>query len=161
MPKNSIVSRFFHARQSTKGAGKAAAATTYSSEADSNITTHKPLKQKKLRAVHVQYKEREFFTENLAMLLKAAVPVGQALDSLVVSARTKSMKTIISRMKADIEEGYSLANALERSRMISSQTLALVRLGEQSGHLVENMQLAARQEEKRHIFRSKVRSALM
>jgi type IV pilus assembly protein PilC len=107
------------------------------------------------------FKEREFFTENLALLLKAAVPVGQALESLRSSSKSAGMKAAIVHMQVDIEAGYSLSNVLERSGVVTGQTLALVRMGEQSGHLVENLQLAAKQEEKRHTFRSKVQSALL
>jgi type IV pilus assembly protein PilC len=114
-----------------------------------------------LTKAYFSFKEREFFTENLALLLKAAVPVSEALDSLAVSARSHAMKQAIASMQADVEAGYNLADALERSGIVSSQTLALVRLGEHSGHLIENLQLAAKQEEKRHTFRSKVRSALL
>lgn len=120
-------------------------------------TTHKG----GLNKAYFSFKDREYFTENLALLLKAAVPIGQTLDSLTISAHSKAMKQVIVQMRADIEAGYSLADALERSGIVSSQTLALVRLGEHSGHLVENLQLAAKQEEKRHTFRSKVRSALL
>jgi type II secretory pathway component PulF len=114
-----------------------------------------------LNSVHFAYKEREYFSENLALLLKAAVPVGQALESLRESTDRKPLKKALVGMEADVEAGMNLADALERSGLVSSQTLALVRLGENSGHLVENLQLAAQQEEKRHVFASKVRSALI
>lgn len=107
------------------------------------------------------YKEREYFSENLALLLKAAVPVGQAIESLRDSTTNKQLKKALAVMQADIEAGQSLADALEHSGLVSGQTLALVRLGEHSGHLVENLQMAAQQEEKRHLFASKVRSALI
>jgi type II secretory pathway component PulF len=64
-------------------------------------------------------------------------------------------------MIADIEAGNNLAHTLERAGIVSQQTLALIRLGEASGHLVENLELAAQQEEKRRLFRAKVRSALI
>ncbi|HSX34105.1 MAG TPA: type II secretion system F family protein [Candidatus Saccharimonadales bacterium] len=114
-----------------------------------------------LQRVHFAYKEREYFSENLALLLKSAVPVGQALHSLQDSSTSKPLKKALSTMEADIEAGMNLADALERSGLVSTQTLALVRLGENSGHLIENLQLAAQQEEKRHVFASKVRSALI
>jgi type II secretory pathway component PulF len=114
-----------------------------------------------LNKVHIPYKDREYFTENLGLLLNSAVPVGDALDSLAVTARTKPMRKILAAMQADIGAGYSLANTIERSGLVSSQTLALIRLGEQSGHLVENLQLAAQQEAKQHVFQSKIRSALL
>lgn len=110
---------------------------------------------------HFAFKEREYFVENLALLLKAAVPLGQALASLEQTSRNSQMRKALQEMQADIEAGVSLAEALDNSGIVSSQTLALVHLGEQSGHLVENMQLSAEQEEKRHYFRSKVRSALI
>jgi type IV pilus assembly protein PilC len=114
-----------------------------------------------LNQVHFAYKEREYFSENLSLLLKSAVPVGQALHSLQDSSSSKNLKKALATMEADIEAGMSLADALERSGLVSTQTLALVRLGENSGHLVENLQLAAQQEEKRHVFAAKVRSALI
>lgn len=107
------------------------------------------------------YKDREYFTENLSLLLKASVPVSQAIESLKETVRTSRMRRALEDMQADIEAGISLADTLARTGLVSGQTLALVRLGEQSGHLVENMQLAAQQEEKRHFFRAKVRSALI
>lgn len=123
--------------------------------------TSKKHKAKRPRKYHIPFKEREYFSENLALLLKSAVPIGQALDSLVKTTRNSSMKKALGNMQADIEAGYSLSNALERAGIVGNQTLALVRLGEQSGRLVENLQLAAQQEEKRHAFASKVRSALI
>ncbi len=124
-----------------------------------------PSKQKhsspKPRKHHLPFKEREYFSENLALLLKSAVPIGQALEALVATTHNKAMQKSLVAMQADIESGFSLADALERSGIVATQTLALVRLGEHSGRLVENLQLAAKQEEKRHTFRSKVRSALI
>lgn len=122
-------------------------------------TNNKPAR--KLRKVHVSYKEREYFTENLGLLLKSAVPVGDALDSLAVTARTKPMQKALAQMQVDIEAGFPLAHAIERSGLVSGQTLALIRLGEESGHLVENLQLAAEQEEKYHVFQAKIRAALL
>ncbi len=111
--------------------------------------------------VRLSFKEREYFIENLSLLLKAGVSVSAAITSLGDSSRSKLMQHAMRQMQADIESGSSLGIALERTGIVSDQTLALVRLGEESGHLVENMQLAAQQEEKRHIFHSKVRSALI
>ncbi len=122
--------------------------------------TKKPAKQK-LTVLHISYKEREYFSENLSLLLKSAVPIGEALDTLLLNARSRSFKKALHGMQDDISAGYNLADSLERSGIVSSQTLALVKLGEASGHLVENLQLAAVQEAKRHTFVTKVRSALI
>lgn len=109
----------------------------------------------------ISFKEREYFSENLALLLKAGVPINDALASIEESTRSAQMKKSLHTMQLDIEAGASLANALEKGGIVSRQTLELVRLGEQSGHLTENLQVAAQQEEKRHVFHAKVRSALI
>jgi type IV pilus assembly protein PilC len=106
-------------------------------------------------------KDREYFTSNLVLLLRAGVPVGEALNSLQDTTDSHPLKHALEQMKNDIDEGMSLWKALERSRIVGTQTLALVELGEQSGKLVDNLEVAAKQEEKQRIFRSKVRSALL
>jgi type IV pilus assembly protein PilC len=113
------------------------------------------------RPLHLPFKEREYFTENLALLMKSGVAIGEALDSLLSGVRTRSFKKAIVALKADIDTGYGLGEALQRSRIVGDQTLALVKMGEVSGNLVENLKIAAVQEAKRYQFRSKLRSALV
>lgn len=110
---------------------------------------------------HIRFKDREYFTENITLLLKSAVPIGDALESLSRTTKNRSMKQALAQMSRDIDAGYSLADAMDRAGIVSHQTLALARLGEASGHLIQNLEIAAQQEEKQHMFRSKVRSALL
>lgn len=109
----------------------------------------------------VSHKDREYFTSNLALLIKANVPVGEALEALKETAKSRGFKSTLTQMQNDIDEGLPLWNTLQRSHIVSPQTLTLVQLGEQSGNLVENLRIAAIQEEKQRVFRSKVRSALI
>lgn len=110
---------------------------------------------------HVGGKDREFFTSNLALLIRANVPVGEAFEALKESTRSRALRGALTQLQRDIDDGFPLWQALERSRIVSVQTLTLVQLGEQSGNLNENLHTAAIQEEKQRIFRSKVRSALI
>lgn len=118
-------------------------------------------KQAAPHKMHLSFSAREYFAANLALLLKSGVAIGDALDSLSTTTHSQSLKKALQQMQADIDAGYNLSRALERSGIASGQTLALVRLGESSGRLVENLELAAQQDEKRHTFHSKVRSALI
>lgn len=115
----------------------------------------------KTKKFHVSGKDRESFTSNLALLLQAGVAVGEALESLADTTNSKSLKAALKQIQADIDEGLPLWRALDRSGIVSSQTLALTQLGEQSGKLVQNLKVAAKQEEKQRVFRTKVRSALI
>lgn len=119
-----------------------------------------PAKKKRQR-IQVAAKDREYFTSNLALLVKSAVPLGDAIASLRDTTKSKRLKKVLDDLQADIDEGYSLTQALERSRLVSSQTLTLVALGEQSGKLVENLALAAQQEQKQRVFRAKLLSAML
>jgi type II secretory pathway component PulF len=115
----------------------------------------------KKRVLSLPFREREYFTETLALLLKAAVPIGEALESLSASIKSRAFKKAIASLQSDIDAGYNLTDALEHSGIVGTQTIALVRMGEASGKLVENLQIAAEQEQKRHVFASKVRSAFI
>ena len=53
----------------------------------------------------------------------------------------------------------SQCGSQERTELFSDQIISLVRLGESSGRLVENLQVIALQEQKELSFRSKIRSA--
>lgn len=123
--------------------------------------TKKSPSNKRYRVLHIPFKEREYFTENLALLLKAAVPIGEALDSLSAGVRSRPLKKALANIQTDIDAGYNLAEALKRARIVSEQTLTLIQLGEASGNLVENLQIAAQQESKRQAFAAKVRSAFI
>jgi type IV pilus assembly protein PilC len=114
-----------------------------------------------LTKVHVAFKEREYFIENLTLLLNAAVPIGEALESVSAGVHSRSFKKLIKELREDVDSGYGLSEALDRSGIASGQTLSLIRLGEASGNLIENMQIAAEQEAKHHVFVSKVRSAFI
>ena len=106
-------------------------------------------------------KEREYFSANLAMLLKAGVPVGEALESLQETSEARTMKKLLHKLATDVDQGIPLAKALEHSNLVSRQTLTLIEIGEQSGNLVENLLLGAEQEQKQRLFRSKLRSAMI
>lgn len=109
----------------------------------------------------LSHKDRENFSENLALLLKSAIPIGDALDSIASSNKSRLFKKAIDGMQADIEAGYSLAESLKRSRIVGEQTYSLVLLGEASGNLVENLLIASQQEARRAAFISKLRSAFI
>src|SRR5690242_5061789 len=106
----------------------------------------------KAKRFHVSSKDRAYLTANLALLLKSAVPVGDALQSLQETSHSAPLKKALGQMRDDIDEGMPLWRALERSGIVTMQTLALIRLGEQSGNLTINMHVAADQEEKQRVF---------
>jgi type II secretory pathway component PulF len=118
-------------------------------------------KPSQVRRFRLAAKDREYLTANLAMLIKAAVPLTDALRSLADTTTSLLFKRAVAQVLRDIDDGLPLWKSLERSGVVSSQTLALVHLGEESGNLAGNLQAAAVQEQKQRVFRSKVRAALL
>ncbi|RJQ34677.1 hypothetical protein C4566_01865 [Candidatus Parcubacteria bacterium] len=105
--------------------------------------------------------ERDYFIENLAMLLSSGMSILSAIDAISQEIKTGPMKKIISGLKDDIESGMSLSQALERTKIFSGYILALIRIGEQSGRLSENLKVINVRRQKEDSFRSKVKTAAM
>ncbi len=114
------------------------------------------------RAIRVGMgKERDYLVENLSMLVAGGMTVLSAIDAITVDMRSRSMKKILIMLRDDIEGGSPLWKAFEKSRIFRDHTISLIRLGEETGKLSENLKLVASQEEKDRIFRSKIKSAMM
>lgn len=105
-------------------------------------------------------KEKDFFIENLAMLLEAGNDILSAFDTIKAEMRSSRMLRIIDEMKENAEGGYSFWRILEQSGILSQQEVSLVRLGEESGRMVENLKLIAVRQQKEKDFRSRIRSAM-
>ncbi|QQS15533.1 MAG: type II secretion system F family protein [Candidatus Moraniibacteriota bacterium] len=105
-------------------------------------------------------KELDYLVENLSMLVSAGMPVSSALDAIAEETQSHRMKRAILSMRTDIESGLTLWAALERSGLFREHVVSLVRIGEESGRLVENLKVVSVEEEKDRLFRSKLRSAM-
>ncbi len=117
--------------------------------------------KKKLHRGKIAGKDKEYFTANLAVLIKASVPIADAIVSMADSSPSRSLQKATINLSRDISEGYPLSQALKRNNLVNEQTLTLIEIGEQTGNLVENLALAAKQEQKQHYFKSKLLSAML
>lgn len=106
-------------------------------------------------------KEKEYFTENLAMLVKSGMPISAALESMYEDVKNKKAKQTILALKKDVERGKSMSKSLEGLEIFNSRTLSLIKIGEETGKLAENLAIIASQEDKEKKFKSKIQSALM
>jgi type IV pilus assembly protein PilC len=106
-------------------------------------------------------KEKDFFIENLSLLMSSGIDVISAINSIEEDIKTSGMKMIIAAIKEDLEAGTALSKALENAKIFPDFVNSLIKVGEQSGKLPENLQLIINQQKKERTFRSKVKSALM
>ncbi|MBI5177851.1 MAG: type II secretion system F family protein [Nitrospinae bacterium] len=76
------------------------------------------------------------FTSQFATLFKAGIPMTECIGGLIEQADTKKFKMIIADIKARVEEGAALNEALARHRDLFSETYVnMVMAGEVSGTL--------------------------
>ncbi|OHA67084.1 MAG: hypothetical protein A3C82_02410 [Candidatus Wildermuthbacteria bacterium RIFCSPHIGHO2_02_FULL_47_12] len=106
-------------------------------------------------------KERDYFVETLSMLISSGMPITSVLDSIAEEMRSRRMKNIIGAIKLDIESGTPLWRTLESSNLFPEHAISLIKLGEESGKLTENLKLIAIEQAKDRLFASKLHSAMM
>lgn len=106
-------------------------------------------------------KERDYFVENLSMLVSGGMPMISTLHAIGQELHSRRMKAIILVMTADIEGGSSLWRALSNTHLFPDHAVSLIRLGEESGKLTENLKVVAIEQAKDRVFKSKLRSAMM
>lgn len=107
----------------------------------------------------VDSKDLIFFTKQLAVLLKAGVPLLQALELLVEQTEGQLTSIVIS-LKDDIKEGRSLAEGLSRyPKVFSSTYIQLVKAGEASGKLETILDRLTGYIERSEVLRKKISGA--
>lgn len=115
---------------------------------------------KRLFAGSVTVKDKILFTKQLAVLLKAGVPLLQALE-LLMDYFEGQFHSMLSIIKDDVKEGRSLAESLAKyPKTFDTIYVQLVRAGEASGKLEMILERLTTYIERQEEIRQKVSSAL-
>lgn len=110
----------------------------------------------------IKAKDLAIMTRQWAALLKAGVPLVQALGMLCRSMHSKTLVQVMQNVLRDVEAGLALHDALARHpRHFSSLYVHMVQAGEAAGILDTMMERLSVTLEKNEALRSKIRSALM
>ncbi|MFC1645109.1 type II secretion system F family protein [Patescibacteria group bacterium] len=115
----------------------------------------------KLFSSFVTDKEKYYLVENLSMLVASGMSIIEALESIVGGIKSNNTKKIILNIKKEVNNGISLWIALDNSRLFSDYAISLIKTGEKSGRLSENLDIISSNHQKERIFKSKLRSAMM
>ena len=106
-------------------------------------------------------KDRAYFIENLSTLISSGVNISEALNIIHEGLRNEIFKKKILQIKKKIDSGSSFHLALSELKIFSERDISLIKIGENSGNLAENLNILASQHEKDKFFRNKVFSALL
>ncbi len=114
-----------------------------------------------VKNVKVKSRETYLFSRQMASLIKSGVPLLQALEVISRQTRDKKFAHIIKEVIFGVRNGRSLSACLgEYPQVFSALYVAMVRAGEESGHLREMLLRMSEHQKKQEEISSKVRSAL-
>jgi len=100
-------------------------------------------------------------TRQLATLLSAGVPMVDSLVALIEQVENQKLKGIMSEVKADVNEGSSLAKAMGKHSCFSNIYVNMVKAGESSGALEVVLARLADFAEGQAELKNKVMSAML
>lgn len=125
------------------------------------VVKKKSIKKPKRKVAHFLGNEKDYFAENLSMLLSAGIGVSAAIIIMQQGALNRGYKKTLSAIAKDLDEGSPLWKSLFGREIFSHSYLYMIKIGEESGRLSENLSIIAEQEKKTKSFRSKLSSALI
>lgn len=101
------------------------------------------------------------FSRQLAIMMKAGVPLTQSFEIVADSLENPSMKELVLKIKADVESGSNFASALRKHpRYFDNLFCSLVESGEQSGALETMLERVATYKEKSELLKAKIKKAM-
>lgn len=110
----------------------------------------------------VSIEEQIGFAKNLAVLLRGGITINEAVDSLAEQAKPGLMKNILYRIKSRLENGVSLNSAIaEEEGSFGKIFMSLIKAGELSGSLAENLEFLSVWLERDSNLRKQINSVLL
>ncbi len=110
----------------------------------------------------VSLQEKIFFARHLSIIIKAGMPLMDALTMLKKQTESRSMEKILTQVIKDVSEGQFLSASLERYKNIFGDLfINMIRVGEASGVLPENLDFLSQELKKKREMRKKVVGALI
>ena len=106
--------------------------------------------------------DKVFFASHLSIMIKAGLPLREGVVSIQEQASSKRFKKILGDIINRLDNGQSLGDSLAKYPKIFSQLfINIIKVGEASGTLEENLKYLALQLEKAYDLRKKVRGAMI
>ena len=107
-------------------------------------------------------REQAHFAKRLGMILRSGMPIMQGLHMLGDQAKSSSSKFIYGHLIMNVERGQPLSNGLEKFQKIFGEfCINIIRVGESSGTLHENLEYLAEELKKKEALRKKVIGSLV
>jgi len=128
------------------------------------MSSEKPKEIKVIRwLLRFPLQEQIMFTKRLSLLVKASVPLLQALDMLHHQTSSKGVKYIFKNLASGVERGQSLSATLRLkfNKLVGEFVINIIEVGEVSGTLQENLNYLSDELQKKQALRRKIVNAMV
>jgi type IV pilus assembly protein PilC len=116
----------------------------------------------RLFASGVKLHEKIIFAKNLSAMLGAGLALSKALSVLDRQTKNKKFKAVIAALNEEIRRGGTLSSGLSKYPAVFPAVFtSMVKAGEESGGLVQALNLVAEQMDKSYLLIKKVRGAMI
>lgn len=112
--------------------------------------------------VRLPLKERILFVNHLAISVRSGMSLVQGLNMIKEQTRSRSFKKVLDVIISDVESGIFLSASLEKfKKTFGNLFINVVRVGEASGTLSENLKYLSVEMKKSYEIRKKIRGAMI
>lgn len=109
----------------------------------------------------IKFVDKLMFTKHLATMIKAGIPIDEALETLSEHG-SASFRNVIAQLTDDVNNGKSLSESMRRHPSVFDQMyVSLIEISEESGTLEENLVFLSEQMSKDYELRQKIKSAML
>jgi len=106
--------------------------------------------------------EKTIFARHLSIMTKAGMPLVDALTMLQKQTKSRALSKILEQVVKDVTEGQFLSTSLERyDNVFGNFFINMIRIGETSGTLPENLNYLSEELKKKGELKKKVIGALI
>jgi len=110
----------------------------------------------------VDLRQKILFARNLATMIQAGLPLSRALQIFLKQTQNPKFRQVLTSLVEDINKGTSLSDAMVKyPDIFEAVFVSMVRAGEESGGLVDALNVVGGQMEKTYTLKKKVKGAMM
>jgi type IV pilus assembly protein PilC len=115
-----------------------------------------------LRIGRISMHEKIIFSRNLATMIDAGLALSRALTIIERQTTNPKLKRTIYEINERVKKGSSLSEALKNyPEVFTTLMISMVQSGEESGNLVESLNVVSEQMEKQYTLNKKIQGAMV
>lgn len=104
-------------------------------------------------------KDKKQLFENLTLMITSGIGMMATFKSLEVEAKKGILGKLIGRMGDEVAQGQQFWKVIKKYKLVPDHMITIIRIGEESGKLNENLNIVIEYMQREDDFRSKLRSA--